>query len=328
MPKHYKKFLIYFSIFIIFVILFFVLEFSLFCKINYRQFDDKGKSIPLAEKLKNFKYYKAKVFSIKENKSYFKSYKGNPAKKPIIILGTHLIIPFYESDANNKKLRYSPSHNLCDLTGRTVYSFPIDKGNPKTFYNLFDSKYIQKKITQSPEAVIYVFNPEQIDSMYQTQIDYYYSILNINYQEKNDELVLKPVHFKFLNSLQTVKFFQNISNNAKVNYAYDHNLELFELIMEEIYAKIKEAFPDTKKIIFLIHPVESASDVERFSQDDYPVLEDAVVDCLEEIGYKVFDMEDLTKLPIRKEKYRFPDGKINHEGWNDILNTLKKEAEL
>ena len=262
-------------------------------------------------------YKRTKIYNIENYDWFFRDYTGtNARKRPIFCVGNA-----YMSGEGINGDKTLPAL-ISKISGRTVHERAIPGTSATSILEEFQSgRY--KEIAPNAEYFIYIYYSSQLGSLYQYQIDYSESELNVRYKLNNeDNLVrIKNPKFPMLNSLFFVKNIQKTWSDFISRNEYN-DFTLFTKVMRAIMKEKKAQFPDAKFVV-IYYP-----EIDNVNTDSQP-FEPEIIRKLKRIGFIVINAEDLTDLPICEQKYINEEfGSPTDTVWESISPALAKKLNL
>ncbi len=271
-----------------------------------------------------FRYTTPHQYNLKFFKKTFRKKIGTSKKRPLLFIGGS-----YTKGAFLKR-EQTLAYKVWQLTDRTTYKRGICGGGIHNILDQLESGVMKKEVPDA-EYIIYTYIPAHIDRLYQYDLDYIETFIDIQYVLDDEKLVkLPPPKFPILYSLFTVKYLQNIAKDYFVEREFDKGFPLFMAVMEKSMDYFKIQYPNSK-IVVLLYPDGVYTDIKRGSKEDLamPVLPEDQIEDLEEMGYIVINAEDLTDKPIRTAEYRVEDrDHPNEKAWDIIAPALVKKLNL
>lgn len=267
--------------------------------------------------LQKLRYTKAQKFSTKNFEKYFTTnvYK-NSEKRPILFLGCS-----YAQGIGLKNYE-TFAYKLSQKSQRTTYQRAISGGGIQLALHQFEVGEMKSAVPDA-EYIIYVYLDYHISRLYSYQLDYIETEVNQRYKLSGKHLIKinQPI-FPYYYSLFSVKNIQELIETVSSSKEYA-DFELFNAVMKELMSQAKKNYKDVKFAI-LLYP--SANYIHSDNRDILPNYE---IDKLKQMGFIVFDAEDMTELPIRSEKYRLNDkDHPNGKAWSAIVDGVVEHLHL
>lgn len=213
--------------------------------------------------------------------------KEKSKKKPLAVVGCS----FAEGSCleDNQILGYK----LSDLSNRTVFQRGVTgTGLPYVYYQIANKMFPTDN--QQPEYIIYVFIFDHLFRLYQHQIGFWSTELNLRYEYKNGKVQEVKENFPLKNMFYSTKLFQEYQAN-KQGEKETNDYALFKPLMQDMIKQLHKNYPNTK-MVFVEYPqsdeknIYLSEDVKQFIKEEgyiYVNANELVGDNLGKIEYKV-----------------------------------------
>lgn len=261
------------------------------------------------------KYSLPKPFSPNENAYTWHNRifeKKNSKKRPLAIVGCS----FAEGSCleDNQILGYK----LSDLSNRTVYQRGVTGTGLSFVYYQIDNKLIPTD-DKSPEYIIYVFIFDHLFRLYQHQVGFWSTEINLRYENKDDKIQEVKEFLPFYNMFYTAKYLQE--DIAKRKGVFEsQNYALFKPMLTSMIKIAKQNYPNSK-IVFLEYPQ---------SDEKWCVLSEDAKKFIKDEGYIYVNANELVGDQLGKREYKVKGEWLhpNEKAWDLLAPKLAKLLKL
>ena len=256
------------------------------------------KTIPVEQ------YLKLMLDGIPVDYSFIPSFRPDinleSKKKPIILTGCSFTYGYGLSDDETF------SYKLGKMTGRPIYNRAGNGWGLSHFLFLTEFNYFYQKHEQ-PEYLFYIFIDNHLNRINKFKVEPLYSEFQPRYKLKNSKLsLLKPTILDRFVLLQNYQY--NLGeSDPSILYFY------FKTANENI----KKYWGNTKLVI-LKYPTD----------DDYNTFTDECWSNLQKEGIIVLDLDIISGVDLRCDKYKVDGYHPSAEAWDKILPNLIKKLKL
>lgn len=224
----------------------------------------------------------------------------NSSKKPIILTGCSFT--YGDGLSENETL----SAKLGRKTGRPIYNRAGKGWGLSHFLFLTEFDYFYKKHSE-PEYLFYIFIENHLNRINKFKIEPLYVDFQPRYKLSNSKLFLmEPTIFDRL------VLVENYQNN---HHHYDPTILYF--YFKKANENIKKYWKNTQLVI-LKYP----------TSDDYKTCNHEIWNIIKKEGILVLDVDKLTDVDLRDDKYKVDGWHPTAEAWDNVLPSLIKELKL
>lgn len=238
--------------------------------------------------------------------------KEKSKKKPIAVVGCS----FAEGSCleDNQILGYK----LSDLSNRTVFQRGVTAtGLPFVYYQIANK--LLPTENQQPEYIIYIFIFDHLFRLYQHQLGFWSTELNLRYEYKTGEIrevkELFPIKNMFYSTKLLQEYFANKQGEKETN-----DYALFKPLMQDMIKQLHKNYPDTK-IVFVEYPQSDEKSI---------YLSEDVKQFIKNEGYIYVNANELVGDNLGKKEYKVEGEWIhpNEKAWNLVAPKLAKKLKL
>ena len=238
--------------------------------------------------------------------------KKNSRKKPIAVVGCS----FAEGSCleDNQILGYK----LSDLSDRTVYQRGVTATGLSYVYYQIANKLIPTA-PKDPEYIVYVFIFDHFFRLYQYQLGFWSTELNLKYECKNGEIKEVKDFLPFMNMFYSTKLVQEYISDKK-GEKESQNYTLFKSMMIDMMKNLKKNYPDSK-MVFLDYPQ---------SDESWCNISDDLKKFIADEGYIYINANNLVGENLGKREYKVEGEWVhpNEKACDLIAPKLAKELNL
>ncbi|MGN0015666.1 MAG: hypothetical protein ACI37T_09645 [Candidatus Gastranaerophilaceae bacterium] len=215
--------------------------------------------------ISNYSYSQAKKYNLEKYSDKFIKKQGVATKGSVLFLSAN----------SSYEMQQKIVDRINCITKRTIYSFYFENGSLFNLYDLFKQGFIFNN-TDNLEYIVYCMSENDINNLFQRQIDIHKTILNKRFKMVDDEHLeeIKP-RFLFLNSLYFTKCIQLVLARLELEYEFLSYLETTTLTLSEIADTVKLPYKNTPPQLIIVNLTNC--------------IDDELTEELEEIGYKIIN---------------------------------------
>ena len=238
--------------------------------------------------------------------------KKNSKKKPLTVVGCS----FAEGSClnDNQILGYK----LSDLSNRTVYQRGVTASGLSYVYYQIDKKLIPVAPNDS-EYIVYVFIFDHLFRLYQHQLGFWSTELNLRYEYKNGKIQQIKDFLPFVNMFYSTNLIQEFLSD-KQGEKESQNFNLFKPMMIDMMKTLKKNYPNTK-MVFLDYPQ---------SDEEWCYLPEDIKKFIRDEGYIYVNANDLVGDNLGKREYKVEGEWLhpNEKAWDLVAPKLAKLLNL
>lgn len=239
-------------------------------------------------------------------------FEKQSGKKPLAVVGCS----FAEGSCleDNQILGYK----LSDLSNRSVFQRGVTATGLAYVYYQIANKLLPTDNLQ-PEYIIYVFIFDHLFRLYQHQLGFWSTELNLRYEYKNGEIREVKEFLPIKNMFYSTKLFQEYFSN-KQGEKETNDYTLFKYLMKDMMKQLHKNYPDTK-IVFIDYPQ---------SDEDWCLLSDEIKQFIKDEGYIYVNANELVGDNLGKREYKVEGEWLhpNEKAWNLVAPKLAKVLNL
>ena len=235
--------------------------------------------------------------------------KENSNKKPIAFVGCSFTKGSCLEDEETLAARVS------ELTNRTAYLRGVDAtGLSYVYYQI-----LHKIVPQDVEYVIYTYIFGHLERLYNYQLGFWSTELNLRYEYKNGELKEARFPEGIVNSLFVTKLIQEKLASVRAQEE-QQTFKLFKIMMADLMVQFKKNYPNSK-FVFISYPD---------SEGEHCKLPDVVVEYIKSLGCIYVDANELMGVNLGRIEYKVEGEGMhpNAQVWIDFAPRFVKELGL
>lgn len=243
------------------------------------------------------------------NDERIRTFKKQSNKKPLCFVGCS----YTEGSCLSDEETFA--YKISQKTNRTVYLRGITAtGLAYVYYQI-----LHKTIPTDTEYIIYTYIPDHINRLFQYQLGFWSTEMNLRYEIKNGILQEVKNPFEIINSLYFVKLLEEtlaIGKSDKEKQDY----KLFKAIMSDMIIKFKQNYPNAK-FVFLTYPENEEDSINSPKE---------IKDFVKSLGYIYLDANELSGENLGELKWKVKGEGLhpNTEAWDTVIPNFIKELKL